>query len=170
VADTERDIKHQVWLPVDHIEELLEVTCPNHMYPIKHKLKECTMMKNYMTTGTFAKSKKPEGDSARKVAAPFLEQNAVLSIYGGPAPHESRHRLKLIGWLINSMSAAVLEYMRWSESLITFDHLDSIPKPWWFPLIIDPLVGTTRLTKALMDGRSGLNLKYLNTFEGLGLT
>jgi hypothetical protein len=28
----------------------------------------------------------------------------------------------------------------------------------------------TRLTKALMDGGSGLNLMYLNTFEGLGLT
>jgi hypothetical protein len=28
----------------------------------------------------------------------------------------------------------------------------------------------TQLTKALMDGGSGLNLMYLNTFEGLGLT
>jgi hypothetical protein len=27
----------------------------------------------------------------------------------------------------------------------------------------------TRLTKALMDGGSGLNLMYLDTFEGLGL-
>jgi hypothetical protein len=29
------------------------------------------MMKNYMTTGTFAKGKKLKGDSAGKVAAPF---------------------------------------------------------------------------------------------------
>jgi hypothetical protein len=35
---------------------------------------------------------------------------------------------------------------------------------------VDPLVWTTRLTKALMDGGSGLNLMYLNTFEGMGLT
>jgi hypothetical protein len=28
----------------------------------------------------------------------------------------------------------------------------------------------TRLTKALLDGGSGLNLMYLDTFEGLGLT
>jgi hypothetical protein len=48
--------------------------------------------------------------------------------------------------------------------------LDSIPKPRRFPLIVDPLVGTTRLTKALMDGGNILNLMYLNTFEGLGLT
>jgi hypothetical protein len=60
----------------------------------------------------------------------------------------------------------------WSESLITFDrtdHPDSIPKPGRFPLIIDMLVGMTRLTKALMDGGSDLNLMYLDTFEGLAL-
>jgi hypothetical protein len=50
------------------------------------------------------------------------------------------------------------------------EHPDSIPKPGKLPLIIDPLVGTTRLTKALMDGGNGLNLMYLATFEGLGLT
>jgi hypothetical protein len=50
------------------------------------------------------------------------------------------------------------------------DHLDSIPKLGRFPLIIYPLVGMTRLTKALMDAGSDLNLMYLDTFEGLGLT
>jgi hypothetical protein len=38
------------------------------------------------------------------------------------------------------------------------------------PLIVDPLVGTTQLTNALMNGGSGLNLMYIDTFEGLGLT
>jgi hypothetical protein len=50
------------------------------------------------------------------------------------------------------------------------DHPDSIPKMGRFSLIVDPLVGTTRLTKALMDGGSGLNPMYLDTFEVLGLT
>jgi hypothetical protein len=50
------------------------------------------------------------------------------------------------------------------------DHPDSIPKPGRFPLIVDPLVRTTQLTKNLMDGGSGLNLMYLDTFEGLGPT
>jgi hypothetical protein len=65
------------------------------------------------------------------------------------------------------------EYLRWSGSRVTFDwmdHSDSIPRPRRFPLIVDLLVGTTRLTKVLMDRGSGLNLMYLNTFEGLGLT
>jgi hypothetical protein len=49
------------------------------------------------------------------------------------------------------------------------DHLDSIPKSGKFPVIVDPLAGTTQLTKDLMDGGSGLNLMYLNIFKGLGL-
>jgi hypothetical protein len=142
------------------------------MYPIKHKLKECTMMKNYMTTGNLARSKKPEGDSAGKTTTPFPEEKAAMSIYGGPAPHESHRKLKLTSRVINFVSMSVPEYPHWSESPITFDqmdHPDSIPKPGRFPLIVDPLVRTTRLTKALMDGGSGHNLMYLDTFEGLGL-
>jgi hypothetical protein len=50
------------------------------------------------------------------------------------------------------------------------DHPDSVPKLRTFPLIVNLLVGTTRLTKALMDGSSDLNLMYLDTFEGLGLS
>jgi hypothetical protein len=46
------------------------------------------MMKNYMTTGTFAKGKKPEGDSTGKVVAPFPEEKVVLSNYGGSTPQE----------------------------------------------------------------------------------
>jgi hypothetical protein len=71
------------------------------------------------------------------------------------------------------MSMAVLEYLCWSESPNNFDqtdHPDSIPKPGRAPLIVDPLVGTTRLSNALMDGGSSLNFMYLDTFEGLGLT
>jgi hypothetical protein len=142
------------------------------MYLVRHKLKECTMMKNYMTTGIFAKGKSPDGDSAGKVATPFPEKKAVMSIYRGPAHHESWCKLKLTGWAINAVNTVVPEYLRWSESPITFywmDHPDSIPKPGRFPLIVDPLVRMTRLTKALMDWGSGLNLVYLETFEGMGL-
>jgi hypothetical protein len=49
-------------------------------------------------------------------------------------------------------------------------HPDSVPKPGRFPLIIDPLVKMTRLSKALMNRGIGLNLVYLDSFEGLGLT
>jgi hypothetical protein len=47
------------------------------------------MMKNYMTTGVLAKGMKPEGDLGGKATAPFPEEKAVMSIYGGPVPYES---------------------------------------------------------------------------------
>jgi hypothetical protein len=131
------------------------------------------MMKNYVTTGTFASGKKLEGDSMGKAAAPFPKENVVMSIYGGPAPHELRCKLKLTHHAINVVDLAVLEYLHWSDPLITFDrmdHPDSISMLGRFLLIVDPLVRMTRLTKALMVGGSGLNIMYLDTFEGLGLT
>jgi hypothetical protein len=146
ITAVERDFKLQVRQPANHFEKLLEVTCPNHTYPIRHKLKECPMMKNYMTMGDFAKGKKPEGDSVGKATAPFPEGKVVMLIYGGPTPHESQCKLKLTRWAVNAISPATPECLRWSESAITFDqidHSDSIPKPRRFPLMVDPLVRMT---------------------------
>jgi hypothetical protein len=92
---------------------------------------------------------------------------------GLPPPHGSRCKLKHTSQAVNVVSPAALEYLHWSESPTTFDqtdHPNSIPRNGRIPLIVNPLVGMTRLTKALMDGGSGLNLMYLDTFEGLGLT
>jgi hypothetical protein len=40
--------KCQARPPTDHFENLLEEGCPNHAYPIKNKLRDCDMMKNFM--------------------------------------------------------------------------------------------------------------------------
>jgi hypothetical protein len=103
-ATVENDSMCQAWQPADHFKNLLEATSPNHTYPVRHKLKECTMMKNCMTTWTFAKGKKPDGDSTGKVVTPFPEEKVVMSIYGGPTPHESRRKLKLTSQAINLIS------------------------------------------------------------------
>jgi hypothetical protein len=97
--------------PTNNFEKLLEVTCPNHAYPIRHKLKECSMMMNYMTTGYFAKGKKPEGDPAGRAAAPFPKEKVVMSIYGGPVPHVSRCKLKLTSRAVNVVSTTTPKYM-----------------------------------------------------------
>jgi hypothetical protein len=34
---------------------LLKEACPNHVYPIKHKHKDCDMMKNFMISGSFTR-------------------------------------------------------------------------------------------------------------------
>jgi hypothetical protein len=82
------------------------------------------MMKNYKTTWTFARGKKPEGDSTEKAITPFTKERAVMSIRGGPTPRESQRKLKLTSWAVNNVIPATLEYLRWSESPITFDRMD----------------------------------------------
>jgi hypothetical protein len=43
--------KHQVQPPTDHFKRLLEETCLNYAYPVKHKLRDCSMMKSFITSG-----------------------------------------------------------------------------------------------------------------------
>jgi hypothetical protein len=54
----------------------------NHAFHVKHKLKECTMMKNFMTSGALSKGKNPEGDLGGKGMTPFPKEEAFISIYG----------------------------------------------------------------------------------------
>jgi hypothetical protein len=44
-----------------------------------------------------------------------------MSIYGGPVTYESRHKLRVTNRAVNAVSPATPEYLRWSESSITFD-------------------------------------------------
>jgi hypothetical protein len=64
------------------LRKLLEAACPNHMYPIKNKLKDCTIMKYLMASGAFSKDKKPKGDPGEKGAVFDLGEVAVTTIYG----------------------------------------------------------------------------------------
>jgi hypothetical protein len=81
VAATKHDFKRQVRQSKDHFEKLHEAACLNHTYPIKYKLKNCTMMKIFMTSGALSKGKKPEGDPGRKCVASFPEEAVVITNY-----------------------------------------------------------------------------------------
>jgi hypothetical protein len=56
------------------------VACPIHTYPVKNKLKECTMMKNFMTSGALTKGNEPEGDPGKKGVTPFPKEEVVMVI------------------------------------------------------------------------------------------
>jgi hypothetical protein len=63
-------------------------------------------------------------------------------------------------------------FLDWSEMAITFDcddHPDYIPNPGVYPLVVDPVIANTRLTKVLMDGGSSLNIIYARTLDLLGV-
>jgi hypothetical protein len=70
--------------PKNHFKKLLEVTCLHHSYPVKHKLKDCTLMKKFMTSGAFSKDRKPRGDLGGKSAAPILGEAEVTKMFDRP--------------------------------------------------------------------------------------
>jgi hypothetical protein len=37
---------------MDYFKQLLEEAFPNHAYPVRHKLKECGMMRSFMNSGS----------------------------------------------------------------------------------------------------------------------
>jgi hypothetical protein len=36
--------------PRNNFKMLLEEVCPNHAYPVRHKLKDCGMMRSFLST------------------------------------------------------------------------------------------------------------------------
>ena len=68
--------------------------------------------------------------------------------------------------------ATTTTYLKWSQTAITFDQSDHparVATPGRQALVVDPMVGGTRLTKVLMDGGSGLNILYTETLKGMGI-
>jgi hypothetical protein len=46
----ERDCMRQTRAPKGHFKKILQATYRHHPYPIKHKLRECTMIKRFMSS------------------------------------------------------------------------------------------------------------------------
>jgi len=66
----------------------------------------------------------------------------------------------------------VPQYLNWSNTPITFnrdDNTDKVVAPGVYPLIVEPIIVNTRLSKVLMDGGSSLNIIYLETLDLLGI-
>jgi hypothetical protein len=69
-----------VWPPTDHFERLLEEACPNHAYPIKHKLKDRDMMNNFMTLGSHTQGSELEEDLDGSDVIPFPKDDVVMTV------------------------------------------------------------------------------------------
>jgi hypothetical protein len=85
--------KCQAWLPTDHFEKLLEEACPNHTYPIKHKLWDCSLMKNFMATRSLSWSMEVNEAPIEDDVMPFPGEEAVMTIFGRQPSPEKRHML-----------------------------------------------------------------------------
>jgi hypothetical protein len=88
ITTTRHSVKSQSWPPTKLFERPLEEACPNHVYPIKHKLKDCGMMKNFMTSGSLTEDKEPEEDLGGREAMPFPREDAIIIVSDGCPPLE----------------------------------------------------------------------------------
>jgi hypothetical protein len=91
IMTAECNDKHQVRPPTYHSKRLLKEACRNHAYPIRHKLKDCGMMRSFMTSGSLTwgaeLDKGPDGSDT----TPFLEENTIMMVYRGCPPSGRRH-------------------------------------------------------------------------------
>jgi hypothetical protein len=129
----------------DHFEKLLDASCPHHEVPVKHTLRECQLMKNYINSTLEPKmadqpdKQGPSHDNDDGTGAVFpSEDGAVHTIFGGSPARPSRRREKLIRREVMHADAAKPSYLKWSEVPINFDrkdHPDNVPQPGSYPLV-----------------------------------
>jgi hypothetical protein len=164
----------------DHFERLLDMSCPHHEVPVKHTLRECQLMKNYIKgtlkprTADQPEKGGPSHDHDDGAGAAFPgedgagaafpgEDGAVHMIFGGSPARPSRRREKLIRREVFNTDVAKPSYIKWSEVPITFDcedHPDHVPQLGSYPLVVAPLFKSKRVHMVQMDGGSGINVLY----------
>jgi hypothetical protein len=76
-----------------NFEKLLKQMCPNHTYAIKHKLRDCSLMKRSMIIGSLSRVMEVNEAPIEGDAAPFLGEDAVMMIVGRRPSSEKCRKL-----------------------------------------------------------------------------
>jgi hypothetical protein len=149
--------------------KMLKESCLYHQGPVKHTLEECVMLPRYFHKagpptegGKGQDNDKKEGDKAEV----FPEVHGCFMIYGGRVANASAQHRKQERREVCSVKVATPVYLDWSDKPITFDqgdHPDCVPSLGKYPLVVDLVIGNTRLSKVLMDGGNSLNIIYAET-------
>jgi len=93
-------------------------------------------------------------------------------IYGGPTTQLTSQQCKRECREVFAARMIVPQYLSWLSTPITFDHVDhpdQVVSPGVYPLVVNPIIVNTRLSKVLMDSGSSLNIMYLETLDLLGI-
>jgi hypothetical protein len=153
---------------------MLKEPCPYHKGPTNHNLEDCHMLWRYFEGLGIKKDDKKENPKEKDDDKDegFLEIHDCFMIYVGPSMRLSVRQRKQEHREVFSVQLATPLFLDWSEMAITFDrddHPDYVPNPRVYPLVVDPIIANTRLTKVLMDSGSSLNIIYAQTLDLLGV-
>jgi hypothetical protein len=66
---------------MNHFEKLLEEMFPTHAYPIKHKLRDYSMMKNFIASRSLTWGMEADEDPDEGDATPFPGEDVIMMIY-----------------------------------------------------------------------------------------
>jgi len=157
-------------------DKMLKEPCPYHKGGANHKLEDCRMLKRHFNNLGFKKDdQKKERSSDKgdeKDDEGFPAVHDCYMIYGGPSTQLTARQRKRERREVFAARMAVPQNLNWSNTPITFDrddHPDKIVAPGVYPLVVDPIIVNTRLSKVLMDDGSSLNIIYLETLDLLGI-
>jgi len=155
---------------------MLKEPCPYHKGGANHKLEDCHMLKRHFDGMGFKKDdqkKEKNGDKRDdKEDEGFPAVHDCYMIYGGPSTQLTTRQHKRERREVFAARMAVPQYLNWSNTPITFnrdDHPDKVVALGVYPLVFNPIIVNTRLSKVLMDGGSSLNIIYLETLDLLGI-
>jgi hypothetical protein len=76
---------------MDHLEKLLEESCPNHACAIKQKLRDYSLMKSFMATRYLPRSMEVIDAPIEDDEAPFLGGDVVMTVFRRSSPPK-KHR------------------------------------------------------------------------------
>src|SRR5438105_4670588 len=152
----------------------MESTWPFHPKG-KHSAKDCYSLKDYVERHSKGPARDQDGPDrnpghqAGGLVFPDPEHQLNM-IYGGSDAYEPKRKQKLTAREINAITPATPKYLKWSEAPITFDradHPDHVPHPGRYPLVLDPIVRTVKLSRVLIDCGSGLNILFAKTLDDM---
>jgi hypothetical protein len=154
-------------------DNMLKELCPYHKGPMNHNLEDYDMLRRYFESLGIKKDDKKEDPKGDDNDEGFPEIHDCFMIYGEPSMRLSTRQCKQERREVFSVQLTTPLFLDWSEVAITFDRDDQpdyIPNPRVYPLVVNPIIANTRLTKVLMDGGSSLNIIYAQTLDLLGIT
>src|SRR5436190_910345 len=160
---------------MDDFKKVMESPCPFHPKG-KHAIKDCFALKNYMEEHSkHLAQDAPDRNQDQQQGGPAFPnpKHQLNMIFGGSAAYESKRKQKLTAREINALTPATPKYLKWSELPITFDrsdHPENIPHLGRYPLVLDPIVRTTKLNRVLIDGGSGLNTLFAKTLDDMKIS
>jgi hypothetical protein len=171
VAAIQRPAKDNSKKTSGDFKDLLKEKCPWHLEG-NHTIEQCYQLRRALkdTPDPWHPHNKKGKKKANEGNDDFQEPDKTVNVLFGGLP--TKRSQKATRREVLNIEPAVPTPLRWSEVPITFSRADqwtSFSEPRRFPLVLKPVVVSSRLNKVLIDGGSGLNVLFTKTLKKMKL-